>query len=212
MTFMFCFMTLQSFAEANLTMTPEVKKLMDQGLALEDKGDIPGAIKVNQQILKLQPTNYFAMNVIAGLYGQLGQFKDEATWAKKATAINPKFDLAYINYGNAMSGLGQDKAAETAFKKAVQLNPKSVFPLYNLGVLSDKKNNFTQSVEYYKKAIAIDPKFEGAYFNMGVAYANLKQYDKATAALKQALILNPNDLDAKHILDQINLDKSNHNT
>jgi tetratricopeptide (TPR) repeat protein len=181
----------------------EIAKLIKEGLAREDAGDLKGAIEINQKILQLDPRNIYAMNMIAGLLGKLGEFEQEMAWAQKAIAINPQFDLAYINKGNALAGLKRYNEAAEAFNKAIRINPKDPLGIYSLGVLEEEQGNFKKALEFYRQSIQIDPKFENGYFNLAAMHANLKQFDEAIAALKKLIELNPQSEDAKAMLRQI---------
>src|SRR5258708_5649064 len=55
-------------------MQDQIHALVQQAVSLEDKGDLAGAIDTNKKVLKLDPKAAVTMNVIAGLYGQLGDF------------------------------------------------------------------------------------------------------------------------------------------
>jgi len=186
---------------------PAIVRLMKEEIAREDDGDVKGAIEINLKILQLDPRNTSAMNTIAGLFGKLGEFEQEVAWAQKAIAIDPQFDLAYINSGNALAGLKRYNESAAAYKKAIQIDPKNPLGVYSLGVIEEEQGNFKKAIEFYRQSIEIDPKFENGYFNLAAMHANLKQFDEAIAALKKLLELNPQAEDAKAMLREIEKDK-----
>lgn len=190
-------------AEARSGQNQEVAALLKEAFAREEAGDFRGAIGVYQKVLRLEPKDARAMNTIAGLYGKLGEFEEEIVWAKRAIAENPEFNLAYINYGNALASLGRVKEARAAFEKAVQLDPKEPLAVYSLGVLAEQQEDFKAALELYRKSIELDPKFENGYFNLAAAYANLRRFDEAITVLKKLLDLNPRAEDAKAMLADI---------
>ncbi|HJX84248.1 MAG TPA: tetratricopeptide repeat protein, partial [Candidatus Angelobacter sp.] len=106
-------------------MQGQIHGLVQQATSLEDKGDLAGAIDANKKVVKLDPKAAVTMNVIAGLYGRLGDFHSEADWTRKAIALDPKFTGAYINLGNAMGSAGRPAEARKAFGKVMELDPKS---------------------------------------------------------------------------------------
>jgi len=185
--------------------TPDtaIARLVEEGIAREDAGDLEGAIEIDQKILQLDPRNIYAMTAIAGLFGKLGEFEQEMAWAQKAIAIDPQFELAYINSGNALAGLKKFNEAAEAFKKAIRINPQNPLGVYSLGVLVEDQGNFKKALECYWQSIQIDPRFENGYFNLAAMRANLKQFDEAIAALKKLIELNPQAEDAKAMLRQI---------
>jgi tetratricopeptide (TPR) repeat protein len=185
--------------------TPDaaIARLVKEGIAREDAGDLEGAIEIDQKILQLDPRNIYAMTAIAGLFGKLGEFEREMAWAQKAIAIDPQFDLAYINKGNALAGLKKFNEAADAYKKAIRINPQNPLGVYSLGVIGEGQGNFKKAIEFYRQSIQIDPMFENGYFNLAAMHANLKQFDEAIAALKKLIELNPQAEDAKAMLRQI---------
>jgi tetratricopeptide (TPR) repeat protein len=180
-----------------------IARLIKEGIAREDAGDLKGAIEINQKILQLDPRNIYVMNTIAGLFGKLGEFEQEMAWAQKAIAINSQFDLAHINSGNALAGLKRYNEAAEAYNKAIRINPKNPLGIYSLGVMEEDQGNFKKALEFYRQSIQIDPKFENGYFNLAAMHANLKQFEEAIAVLKKLIELNPQSEDAKAMLRQI---------
>lgn len=183
------------------------QKLIQREIALEDAGDLVGAIEINKQILRLNPNDAAAMNVIAGLYGQLGKFKDEIIWARKAIASDPKLSRAYVNYGNAEFYLGNVAEARAAFEKAQKLAPQDPLPVYSLGVLEEEAQQLNKAIALYEKSVAIAPTFEAGLFNLGAMYANAKRYDEAIATLDRLLLLNPGATDARTMRQDIDREK-----
>ncbi|MEM8638774.1 MAG: tetratricopeptide repeat protein [Cyanobacteria bacterium P01_G01_bin.54] len=178
-------------------LTPKIIELRQRAFRLENQGDLWGAIATYEQILELAPQDFRAMNVIASLYGQLGQFEQEVVWAERAIATNPEFSYAYINYGNGLVRLGRIEEAQAAFETAAQLAPDDPLGAYSLGVLFENQGDFLSAIEFYTIAVGIDPNFEDGYFNLAAMYANLGEFEAALAALEKVLELNPNAEDAK---------------
>ena len=186
---------------------PAIKNLIAEALAAEDAGNLPVSIELHKKVLESQPKNVLSINSIAGLYGVLEKFDEEAFWAKKAIEIDPNFDLAYINYANAMAQLGKIAEAKKAYEKAAELNPKSPIAFFNLGILAEQVRDIPQAIKYYKKSIVVDSKFESGYLNLAARYANSKQFAEAISTLKKLLIINPKNADAREMLADIERDK-----
>lgn len=181
----------------------EINRLIQQEIALEDKGDLAGAIEINRKIAQLQPDNPRPLNAIAGLYGKMQNFEAEIAWAQKAIAVDPRFALAYINYGNALASSGKVEEAKAAFNKATELNPRDPVAVYSLGIVAEQEKKFDDAMSFYKKSVELDPKFENGYFNLAALYANLKRYDEAIANLRKVLEINPRADDARAMLAEI---------
>ena len=55
--------------------------------------------------------------------------------------LNPKFDAAYYNRGNARLNKDDYDGAIADYSKAIELNPKNVKAHYNRGVARNKKGD-----------------------------------------------------------------------
>ena len=192
-----------SFAQT----TVKKLKLIEQALAFEEKGDIENAIKTHEKVLSLDAGNFQSANSIAGLYGLLGKYGDEISWAEKAIKINRKYCLAYINLGNGYMLKGDLQNAITYYKKADVLEPKNPLPPYSLGVVEENIGNLNTAIAFYEQSVSRDASFENGYFNLAAAYANNKDFKNANKNILKVIALNPNDMDAKemhkHILKEL---------
>jgi tetratricopeptide (TPR) repeat protein len=193
----------QPAPDAETSRKAGILELVKQGFAREDAGDLKGAIGIYQKILVLDPKSVAAMTSIAGLHGKLGEAEQELAWTDKAIAINPRFQHAYINRGNALMALGRLDDAKAAYEKAVALDPKDPIAVYSLGVLAEQRKDFAAAVGFYARSVELDPKFENGYFNLAVAHANLGHWDDAIAAMKKTLEINPDAEDAKAMLPRL---------
>jgi tetratricopeptide (TPR) repeat protein len=169
---------------------------------LEEKGDYYGALQIAERLMQLTESEC-ASNTIAGLYGVLGRFDLEILWAKRSIKINPKYVNGYINLGNAEAGLGNMPEARTAYMKAMDLAPKNPLPLYSLGVLLEKEHKTDEAAKMYQTAIELDSQFEDGYFNLAAIKANMRKFDEARILLQHLLKINPDDRDAKAMLDRV---------
>ncbi len=197
----------QTKTDSKPSTEEQAAKLFLRAIALEDQGDLPGAIRVYKQVLKLDPDDIHTINSIAGVYGKLNHPDLERTWAQKAIAIDSSFAPAYINYGNASAALGDLSEARKSFLKAMELDPKNCMGFYSLGVLEEQEHHPDKALVLYRRSVEINPKFENGYFNMAAMYANARRWDEAEEALHKVLELNPEAEDARQMLAQVEEDR-----
>jgi tetratricopeptide (TPR) repeat protein len=170
---------------------------------LEDKGDFQGAIDQARKILAAHPRDLQTINAIAGLYGKMGRFADEITWAKKAISIDGSYFLAYINMGNAMFYLKRSAEARAAFEKAKALAPLDPLPIYSLGTMAEAERKSAEAIACFEASVALDPTFESGLFSLAAMYANVRRFDDAIATIDRLLRLNPDAQDAVQMRAQI---------
>ena len=126
--------------------------------AREDAGDLAGAIRACMDILRQHPKDAQAMNVIAGLNGKQGRYRDEVAWAQRALSADPGFFRAEINRGTALAQLGQPRQAQAAFEHARQLAPNDPMPVYSLGVLAENRRDARAATALYEQSVKLDAK------------------------------------------------------
>lgn len=93
--------------------------------------------------------------------------------------------------------------AEQLFTEILKAYPKHVQSLTNLGYLYFTQGNVAEANTYYNKALALDPDYEPALLNKAGLYNYLKDYSKAKTLLQRLLKRNPNNQQAKQILEQL---------
>jgi tetratricopeptide (TPR) repeat protein len=170
---------------------PNHERLVQRELAAEDRGDLRGAIDVCRDLLKTKPKDAVTMNVMAGLYGKLGQFDVELEWAQRAIDTDPGYHLAYVNLGNAKFSQGKHDEARAAFGKAAELAPADPLPVYSLGVVEEAEHHLLPAIALYEKSVKLDPKFVPGLFNLAAMYANARRYDDALSTLDRLLVIDP---------------------
>lgn len=181
----------------------KIKKLYEEAMHYEDIGDLQSALNTQIELFNLDSQSYPSANVIAGLYGKLGQFDNEVLWATKATTIKADYSAGYINLGNGYSGQGDLVKAEGSFNHALQLDSLNAIPYYSLGVLEEAKGDLKKAIAFYEKSVLVDATFQDGYYNLAAAYANSKEFKKANDNILILLKLNPNDKDAQEMHDHI---------
>jgi superkiller protein 3 len=180
-----------------------IEELIRREILLEEAHLWRSAIDANLEILELDPKSVAAMNTIAGLHGILGEYQEEVTWALKALEVDPRFDLAYINQGNGLAGLRRLDEAEAAYRKAAEISPQDPLPVYSLAVLAEDRGEIERALSYYEQSVKLDERFEYGHFSMAAMLANLGRFEEAIAELEVVLKLNPDALDARQMLEQI---------
>jgi tetratricopeptide (TPR) repeat protein len=186
---------------------PAVRLLADEK-AREDAGDLEGAIRACEEILRRDPKEPRAMNTIAGLDGKLRRFRDEIAWARRALAVDPGFFQAEINLGSAQAALGQAKAAQASFERARHLAPTNPMPAYSLGVLAENRHDVAAATALYAQSVTLDPAFESGWFNLAAMHATSHRFDDALADLDKLLALNPRADGAREMRRHVEADKA----
>jgi len=153
-----------------------------------------------------------------GLYKQIlqGDFRDAHKWAllgwsyvlskrgehelavqkaERAAKLNPDFALAFVSWGNALSGRSRQdyKAAIEQYRQATDLDPKSALAFTNWGNLLMELKEWKEALVIFKRAIKADPTYALAYGGAGNALHELGRYPEASEKYRRASELDPKD-------------------
>jgi Flp pilus assembly protein TadD len=96
------------------------------GVALYRKGLVDDARPVLENAVRLEPDNPYALRNLAGCLLRLNQPPGRAVeLLRKATALLPEDQQAWIGLGQALEAQGQDGDADKAYVSAIGINPHS---------------------------------------------------------------------------------------
>jgi tetratricopeptide (TPR) repeat protein len=171
------------------------------GLALEDKGDIKGAIRCCRAALTID-LNYGHAHVNLGvLLMKKGDLDGAIKCYKRAIKIDPKNAYAHNNLGYVLRSKGNVQQGITCFKRAIAIDPKYDSPYNNLSAALHSMGRFDAAIAWCRKAIAIDPKM-AVYSNLGSALRAKGKLDEAIVCYRKAIAINPKDTNAHTNLGQ----------
>jgi len=122
---------------------------------------------------------------------------------KKAVSLAP-LGLEFKNkLGSALASNGQLAEAEKQYTEILQEFPKHVSALTNLGFLKLQRGDMMSSQTLYFKALALDPDYEPLLLNIAGLYAYKKNFKQSKTYLERILKRNPNNIQAKQALAQV---------
>jgi hypothetical protein len=174
----------------------QVVLLIKQGLALHQQNKLPEAEAIYKQILRIQPNNFSALQLIGTMYTQTKNHSQAINFLTKAIKINPQFAPCYNNLGLALQELNRLDEALASYDKAITIKPDYADAHYNRGFALHEIKRWYEALDSYDKAISIKPDYAEAYSNRGVALQELKRLDEALASYDKAISIKPDYADA----------------
>ncbi|HRK34933.1 MAG TPA: DUF2723 domain-containing protein, partial [Candidatus Hydrogenedentes bacterium] len=127
---------------------------------------------------------------------------DESAFADDWSAEVILFEY-YFALGRLRFDEGQRAAGINAFERAAQIARLNKEALNNLGVAAAGYGLLDSAARYFGAACDLDPNFTMARLNLGRAYLKKNDVSKARGEFQRALESNPQDTDAKELLDRI---------
>lgn len=109
-----------------LRISPQSSEVLyNKAKFMQDMGDYKNAVSVYEQLLKIEPSNKFAVyNLGAIVLVEKKDFKTALGYFDKAIQIDPKYAEAYFARGACYQELGDKKKALEDYKLALQMDPQ----------------------------------------------------------------------------------------
>ena len=111
---------------AKATAENDIGRLLHQGAALQNAGDLQGAERNYLAVLKKIPRSPDALHLLGVLYGRRGDPKAGYAQIQKALAVRDDFPDAHSNSAMLAAEVGDLATAERHLRRAIQLAPHDV--------------------------------------------------------------------------------------
>jgi tetratricopeptide (TPR) repeat protein len=109
---------------AAATPKEDVKKIYQQGVAANKKGDLNEAIRLYSKAISLRPDSADLFFVRGRAYRQNNQYDNAVSDLTRAIALNPRYAEAYNHRGVTYIGKGEKQKAMADFSKSCDLGYK----------------------------------------------------------------------------------------
>ena len=153
-------------------------------------------VKLFEDIVKRNPRNYFAYNMLGLVDADRGEHNKALYYFYLALKIKPDYCPAYLNAGNVFLDEGKDDQAIYCYKKAVLIDDLSAENYNNLGAALMIKKDIDGGISSFKKAVELRPDYIMALNNLGVAQMQKENIEGALQCFKQVLKLQPDNATA----------------
>lgn len=189
-------------------------RLVNEGVELQDKGEVDSAIANYKQALQLDRDNLLALSEMAYSYLSLDKFDDAAGFAKRAIKTHPDDHLlksAYVCYGNALDGLGKTKKSIDIYDEGIRLFPEYFQLYYNRGISLNKLNKTEEAIRSFQRSVTLNPDHAGSHNAIGHMLFN-KNNIPSLLAFCRFLILEPDSKRSAGNLGNVRKIMDNHVT
>ena len=171
------------------------------GMANERTSNYPGAVRLYQRGLEIEPNNVELLNAMGFALFQQGKSQEAVAELEKAVAIDPKHVKAHNNLALAAIDAGELELAEAHYRESLAIKPDAA--IYNdLGFVLERMGMSEDAEAAYRKALGLDPKSSAANYNLGASLARQGRTDEAIVRFKAALEADPKNTAAQQALAQ----------
>jgi len=167
--------------------TQQIGMKLRNGLALHNSGQLEQAKSIYEEILKLDPKHFDAMQLLGMLSAQTGQLDKALKLLADALKINAASFSVHNNFGNVLKELQRFDEALASFDRAIELKRDYSEAYYNRGIVLQEFQRFDDALLSYDKAIEHKSYFAEAYFNRGNVLKELHRFEEALASYDYAI-------------------------
>jgi tetratricopeptide (TPR) repeat protein len=168
--------------------TPEV--LMSQALIRRSMGNWQEAIRLFQQLLRLDPANVEAYRFLADTWDSSGHSKEAEETYRQALRLRPGYWPLYESLGNFYSTHQQYTLAEQTLSTGIGLAAETPSLYYNLGATYFRMGRWADAGKAFEKSLAVKPTALG-YSNLGTVRFFEGNYAEAAKQCEAATRLQP---------------------
>lgn len=172
----------------------EADKLVDEGVALTDKGDYAGAISIYDKALQLDKDNLVALAEKAYTLLSMNKYDEAIEYCKRVIAIHPK-DLqlrtVYVTYGNALDGLHKTDEALERYDEGIKLFPDYYQLYFNKGITLSSVKKIDESLLCFEHSALLNPAHASSQNAIGRLQYTQQRNIPALMAFCRFLIIEP---------------------
>lgn len=169
---------------------------LQRGLELHRIGQVADAAEAYRNVLKADPNNVDALNLISIIFTDTGSPGVAVDLASRAAQLAPDYFAVWLTLGNACQVTGQLERAVDAFLKAASLQPDVAEVHNNLASALVTLGHYTEAAGAAARALKIDPNLAEAHNNLGNALAGMGEIKQAIETYRKAVRLRPDFTDA----------------
>jgi predicted O-linked N-acetylglucosamine transferase (SPINDLY family) len=167
--------------------------LLQEGLRLQNAGNLDGAKQAYCDLLELDPSHAQAWHLLGVVLYVRGAHEEAINCLKNATTLAPNESDFFSNLGIAYRAAGDLSKARSALENAMRLDPQSVNAYGNFGTVCLEQRDFQMAEAGFLKAIELDPHQATAAMNLGNLWQHQGKLLDAESLYRRLLTHNPHD-------------------
>jgi tetratricopeptide (TPR) repeat protein len=160
---------------------------LNQAVALHRAGQLGGAQKLYQDILRHQPRHFDALHMLGVIAAATGNPRQAVHLMSRALDINPLDAIAHNNLGLALHEVSMPEAALSSFDRAISLRSNYAEAHFNRGNVFRTLERRNEALAAFESAISLREIYPDAHSNCGIVQAELQRWDAALASYDRAI-------------------------
>jgi tetratricopeptide (TPR) repeat protein len=179
------------------------KTYVARGVAFQENGDDPAAIKDFRLAAKIDPASARPWINLGNLYVARADYVLALDNYDRAMNLAPDDPVVCDNHGVALEGLGRHGEAIADFSRAIALDSQDTFAYANRATVYLASKQLDLAIADLSEVIRADPSNGLAYYDRGTAYELSGESDKAMTDYREAVRRKPSYAPASAALGRL---------
>jgi len=184
-----------AFGQENGTL-----ELLQEGVALHDKGEYEMAIKKYEEVLAIDSSNVLALYEMSYSQFALGNYDEAVVLSQKSIRMDPDPQLLkqiYTTYANALDRMGKSKTAIKVYDAAIEDFPEYYHLYFNKGITLFSLEKYREAKTCFQISMTLNPEHAGSHNAMGRLLLMEENNIPALMALCRFMVIEPEGSRAK---------------
>ena len=181
----------KAVAAVNPALAQQIAAKLQQGLALHSAGQLEQARVIYEEILKLNPKHFDALQLSGTIAAQTKQWDKALGLLTDALKINTTNASVYNNRGIVLKELKRLDEALTSYDRAIELKSDYAEAYSNRGNVLKELKRLEEALTSYDRAIELKSDYADAFNNRGIVLQELKRLDEALTSYDRAIAIKP---------------------
>ncbi len=164
---------------------------LDRALQKAQRGDVNGAMASVQLLLRVQPDNTDALQVLGMLLTKSGRAADAVRHLERAVAVDPNFATYRNNLGNALMEVRRAEDAVVQFRAAIALDRNYWRSWQGLVSALQKLDRPEEALETCTRALAMRPDWPAMTADVAGCLERLGRVEEAIDTLRAGVGKDP---------------------
>ena len=164
-------------------LNPHIQKMQD-AMKLQEDGKLNEARQLVKKILREDPDNINALNLMGGICMAQDAHNDAEAFLRKAVGLAPDFAVGWSALSASLKEQGNFEGAIEALEKALSLEPRNLEWHCSLGNLLTAWGKEERALASYETALAIKPDLVSALLSKGHVLKTMGDQEDAIRAYR----------------------------
>jgi protein O-GlcNAc transferase len=189
---------MSKMPQPNLYQRPsgKIAEALHRAFAALQAGNLGEAEASFKEVLRKDASQFDALNMLAVINAQRGNYSEGIRLLSKALVVNPDFAEAHINLGRMQAECRDYNAAVESYRRAIRLNPRLPLAHSNFSALLLTLGHREEALPHSQAAVTMAPNYGDAWHNRGNILIEMGRFDEARASYERAYACDPANVDA----------------